>query len=1088
MIGQRLSHYTIIEQIGRGGMGVVYRAHDEQLDRDVAIKVLPSGLLADEAARRRFRKEALSLARLNHPNIATVHEFGSENGIDFLVTEFIAGITLDAKLARGPLATSEVLRLGGQIAEGLGEAHRQGIVHRDLKPGNIRLTTDGRVKILDFGLAQIIMPNADQSLATTSTQSQETSGTLPYMSPEQLSGEATDARSDIWAAGAVLYEMSTGKRPFPQTVNALVINAILNHAPEPPSSLNPAIPPALDGIMLKALARNRSQRYQSAGELGVALSGLTAPTSASIPIPGAQPSKERRSKLQPPGWWMLASLAAIAIVIAASLIGLRHRTRQSAAPAPAVSRRRSIAVLGFKNLSGNSEKSWLSTALSEMLTTELSQGDQLRTIPEETVAQMKASLSLPDDESFGEQTLSRIRENLGSDDVVVGSYLSLGNGQLRVDVRLQDAVAGATLTSVSEKGSESEIDDLVNKAGAELRAKLGVGELSEQQSAAVKASLPSNRDAARLYSEGLQRLRVFDSQSARSLLEQATVLEPGFAPAHSALAEAWSALGYDVKAKEQARQALALSANVSREDRLLIEGRAHELLAERQQATESYQALWKFFPDEIDYGIDLIGAQIAGGQPSDAEKTLAELRKLPVSEVDSARLDLTESQIAIAISDFKRAAATAERAVGKGRGIGANLLVAWALQIETEAVERMGQTQKAIELSDQARELYLSAGDRRGAARTLLMGGDVSYDEGQYESAKKQYESALSTFREIGAQKGIRDVTERIGNVLYSEGRVHESKPYYQQTIDYAKKLDDVYDLASSYGNMANVLDGLGDLQGALKMQLLSLEQFNLVHDRRGSSATLVNLGNLYVEMGDFAQARKYFDQAVALTREISYNRGQPYAVSGLGDVLLAQGDLPGAKGKYEQALALCRSFNDEDLSAQLTGALGVVAMYEGRYSDGAKLAGQAADAYMKSNSPSNAAWTNAYVSRNLLATGDAKGAQKAAEQALSLSHQGSSEAPRYEAVMADAKVKARQGKSGEALKELETSLASARKFGYRPYEYQIRLAVAEIEVSNGSSTAGADLAAVEKDAREHGALLVANQAKELQSKTRKTK
>ena len=189
MIGKQLSHYRIEEQIGAGGMGVVYRAHDEQLDRDVAIKVLPPGSLGDEAARRRFRKEAWSLARLNHPNIATVHEFGSQDGNDFLVTEYIAGITLDVKLARGPLPVTEVVRLGMQLAAGLAAAHQQGLVHRDLKPGNLRLTTDGRLKILDFGLAQFTTHANEIGLSVTLTQSQETSGTLPYMSPEQLSGE-----------------------------------------------------------------------------------------------------------------------------------------------------------------------------------------------------------------------------------------------------------------------------------------------------------------------------------------------------------------------------------------------------------------------------------------------------------------------------------------------------------------------------------------------------------------------------------------------------------------------------------------------------------------------------------------------------------------------------------------------------------------------------------------------------------------------------------------------------------------------------------------------------------------------------------
>ena len=249
-----------------------------------------------------------------------------------------------------------------------------------------------------------------------------------------------------------------------------------------------------------------------------------------------------------------------------------------------------------------------------MLTTELSQGDQLRTIPGESVAQMKASLALPDADSFSQETLTHIRQNLGSDDVVLGSYLPLGNGQLRLDLRLQDTAAGVTLASVSEKGNESEIDSLVNQAGTELRAKLGVGSLSETQTAVVRASLPSNPEAARLYSEGLQRLRLFDALGARASLEKAAQLAPDHAPTHSALADALNTLGYEDKAKEQAKKALELSSKFSREERLLIEARAHELLEETPQAVEKYRELWEFFPDNVDYGLFLSSHPACRGQ------------------------------------------------------------------------------------------------------------------------------------------------------------------------------------------------------------------------------------------------------------------------------------------------------------------------------------------------------------------------------------------------------------------------------------------------------------------------------------------
>ena len=1079
MIGKQLSHYRIVERIGAGGMGVVYRAHDDQLDRDVAIKVLPPGSLADESARKRFRKEAWSLGRLNHPNIATVHEFGSQDDVDFLVTEYIAGMTLDVKLARGALPPAEVVRLGVQLAAGLAAAHQQGIVHRDLKPGNLRLTTDGRLKILDFGLAQLMPQSGDPGMTLTLTQSQETSGTLPYMSPEQLSGEGANARSDVWAAGAVLYEMATGKRPFPQTVPALLINAILNQLPEAPGKQNPEVPAPLGEVILKAMAREQALRYQTAGELGAALERTVAPSSSAAVTQPKSPKRARTSRLAIP-----AIAAVVAVALGGSIFYL-HRRSQRASSTAVVSRRHSVAVLGFKNLSEHPDKAWLSTALSEMLTTELSQGDQLRTIPGESVAQMKLSLALPDAESFSRQTLLRIRQNLGSDSIVLGSYLELGNGLLRLDVRLQDAVAGETLVSVSKKGNESEIDSLVAQAGAELRARLGVSALSDAQSALVRASLPSNPQAARLYADGLQRLRLFDALAARESLEKASILDPDHAPTRSALAEAWSILGYDAKAKDQAKRALGLSARFSREERLLIEGRAHEILAEMPQAIESYRALWEFFPDNVDYGLSLIRARIAGGHASDAEGALAELRKLPLSEADAARVDLAEATIAASLSDFKRQQALAERAANRGKSVGANLLVAQALQLDAEALERMGQSQKTIELSNQSRELYITAGDRIGAARNLLMVGDLLFDQGDYEGARKQFEDADPVFREIGAQKSTRATEERIGNVLYAEGKMRESVKSYEQALRFDQEINDPVGLAADYGNMANSLDGLGDLAGALKMQRDSLAACNKVGDRRGAVITLNNLGNLFVEMGNLDEAKKYFDQALALTRELVYRRAEPYPVAGLGDTLLARGELAGARTQYEQALALAKEMNDEDFTAQVHASLAVVALAEKKYSDGADLAGQAVAGYEKSNSAGNAAWSQAILTRNLLGQGNLKEAQSAAKKAVLLVKQTTLQTPHFDVALADARVKAKSGKTAEALKELETTLASAHKFGYRLYEFQTRLAIAEIEMWSGSASARVHLAQLEKDARAGGALLVAGQAQALLSEPR---
>ncbi len=284
MVGCTLGHYRIIEQIGAGGMGVVYRAHDERLERDVALKLLAPGTLADDSARKRFRREALALSRLNHPNIATVHDFDTQDGTDFLVTELVPGLTLDEKLTARALPEKEVMHVGLQLADGLDAAHRRGTVHRDLKPANLRLTPDGRLKILDFGLAKRVGLADPVSVTQSTSEAGATAGTLAYMAPEQLKGEEVDARVDIWSVGVVLYELSTGRRPFDGKTSSALADQIFHAAAPPPQTFVPKLSPRLADIILKCLEKDPENRYQSAKELQVDLRRLSTPsTIATIP-------------------------------------------------------------------------------------------------------------------------------------------------------------------------------------------------------------------------------------------------------------------------------------------------------------------------------------------------------------------------------------------------------------------------------------------------------------------------------------------------------------------------------------------------------------------------------------------------------------------------------------------------------------------------------------------------------------------------------------------------------------------------------------------------------------------------------------
>jgi len=392
--------------------------------------LLPAGTLADEAARKRFRKEALALAKLNHPNIATIHEFASQEGLDFLVTEYILGATLDAGLGPGFLPEKQVVRLGLQLAEGLAAAHEHGVVHCDLKPSNLRVSPDGRLKILDFGIAKLL-PTGEGAATETLTEAQGVTGTLPYMSPEQLRGEPPDARTDIYSAGAVLYEMATGRRPFEAKLSTALTNDIIHTPPSSPRNLTPDLSPTLEYVILKCLEKEPENRYQSAKELAVDLRRLGTPSTTQV-VPARVAADKR--------WvWALAIIGSVAVVTLLLVllllnVGWRERLLGRAAP-PCIE---SLAVLPLENLSGDPQQEYFADGMTEALITELGQISALRVISRTSAMHYKGT----------RKTLPEIARELKVDGVVEGTVSRSGK-RVRVTAQLIEAATDRHLWAIS---------------------------------------------------------------------------------------------------------------------------------------------------------------------------------------------------------------------------------------------------------------------------------------------------------------------------------------------------------------------------------------------------------------------------------------------------------------------------------------------------------------------------------------------------------------------------------------------------------------------------------------------------------------
>jgi len=511
MLGRTISHYSIKSQLGEGGMGVVYEAEDINLGRHVALKFLTRSMVGDENLLQRFQREARAASSLNHPNICTIHGIEQFEAEHFIVMELLDGESLGDRIRRGPLDVDSVLKLGVQIADALESAHSKGIVHRDLKPANIFITSRGQAKILDFGLAKFDHrnnPNA-QSMVPTIVKDELTSagatmGTVAYMSPEQARGEITDARTDLFSVGTVLYQMATGVLPFKGETSAVTFDFILNRDPTPADEVNSSLPAELGRIIGQALEKDRDLRFQSATELKTALKRLKRDLDSGRHIHD-------------------------------TTSGFRSRSQ-------AAVHEHSIAVLYFENLSGMKEDEYLRDGITEDITTELSKIKNLKTFSRAVVLAYR-------DRSV---TAGQVGQELGASYVLSGSLRRAGT-RLRINAQLVDALTDFPLWSERYDREMKDVFEVQDEIAQKIAAALRIT-LSPQEQRALSAKPTENLQAYDLYLRGrnyARRVGRQDLQFALQMYENAVALDPEFALAHAGLANVCAQYYYHFERQQQ---------------------------------------------------------------------------------------------------------------------------------------------------------------------------------------------------------------------------------------------------------------------------------------------------------------------------------------------------------------------------------------------------------------------------------------------------------------------------------------------------------------------------------------------------------
>lgn len=786
---------------------------------------------------------------------------------------------------------------------------------------------------------------------------------------------------------------STGEFPI------LVLEPLVAPAPAPPvpvSVPDPISPPILASTPASIPASIEAP-IPASPDLEAA--PVPAPASPAIPAILSLPSTATGewaavppAVFAPPAKSFRRSLAvwgvlAVLVVIGAGLFGLLlpGAALPGGSRANLSSVRPAIAVLDFKSLSPGDETRWLQTAFAEMLTTELAAGGSMRVVRGDTVAHALKSLNIQDPRSLGRAELQRLHEVLGANYVVVGSYVPIG-GKIRLDLRVLQAPEGDTMFSTSSVGSQADLFTMVTSTGGKLRDALGLAALSERQLQETRALRPSSTRASRLYAQGLERLHAFDPPVALRYLQQAVEADPGSAVIHSALSHTWHDLGYDSRAVEEARKAVALAQSLSREERLAIEGRLYKAEKNWEKASQTYRSLSTFFPDDIEYGLLLAESLMLGGRGGEAEATLKTLHKLPLPTGDDPRVDIMAARNAMRSGNVTAEESAAKIAVAKGRRSGQRLVISQALIYQGGALVRMGRPQQSIPLFQEAVALARQAGYQWGTGMALANLGHGLQAVGDLEGAQQANEQALAIAQGLGSAVGIAAQLLALGNLHQDRGRLKEAFSLMEQSREWYVKMGDRYMETQVLNSAGGVLLAQGDVAGARQRFERSLDLSQAINNRAQEGFALVNLATVLAHQGELEEARHRYVEAFSLLNRMGETSSAAMALAASADAGARLGDLRAAWQQSAQALESKRQASDRLGIGRVLGSRAWLAYEMGDLETSRSLAEEQREIAQATGAKSLAAWALQNLGRADFAAGDLEAAHISLEEARQIS------------------------------------------------------------------------------------------------------
>jgi len=932
------NRYEIISMLGQGGMGAVYKATDREVERAVALKVIRPELAIHPEILQRFKQELILARQVTHRNVIRIFDLGDADGIKFITMEFIDGQDLRALVTeKGKLPPAETVRIFEQVCLALEAAHREGVVHRDLKPPNIMIDKQGKVAVMDFGIARSVDVGG-------MTQTGMLVGTPEYMSPEQVMGEHVDVRSDLFTLGVILYEMLTGSMPYKaDTVQAAMFKRT-RERPKPPIEIDRTVPPFLSAVAAKCLEMDPNLRYQTAREIITDLEswrgGATQGPTVAIPKTVIAPAPTSRK------WIAVASAGAILILAGTGLVAFRDRIFSKSADTTVAGPEVSLAILPFRNASGDPALDWLGSNLAETLSTDVGQSSHLRMVSSERVVQILHDLKISADTTLDTPTIKHVAEFSNADTVVWGQYAKFGD-KIKIDATIEDTQGSRPSKVVTETSDEKDVLNSIDHLAADIRQNLTlsasvVKELQSQSFKPSTTSLPALHD----YNDGLQLARQGNALGSVDKFLSSTRQDPQFALAYAELSKAYAKLGQDSEAEQASQKAVDLSQSLPAQEKYRIQATHDRIQKDYPKAIEAYESLAKAAPDDADVLFDLANMYESSGDYDKALKDDARVLTLDPKRVDA-------------------------------------LLAAGRVNI------RSGNAQAGLEALTRAQGMAIELDDQEERGQILQAMGIAYGVLNKPEDALRNFQEALTINQKLGLKKGIADNQGMIANTEVDLGKPDLALKNYNDALAIRREIGDKAGTGDVLNDLAQFYDDHSQYDQALKLLKESLQIQIDVGDERNQGLVLNNIGNSYLFKGDYENARTYFEQALLLREKLKNPAEIADSLHNLAETSTKLGSYDDALKQYVRALELRRSLNDKRSAAIESSSMGILFGYQGRF--GAALSSQEDALKVFRDLQERTVWTveilNAYGNA-LAEVGRSDDAQKALDDALALARE----------------------------------------------------------------------------------------------------